>query len=436
MAASFLASVWLAVHNSFEHEVEKLNKQGLKKYINIYAKWVKDDGDKEEHPSISFFKNIELYIYSVLLLLSTFLWMALPYNSGPDMAIQKWVGAIRLLIPDRHKPAPGEVIFIDVSKSRYLVPQNEDSTENDVITNRKYLTELFNFLAANNNQVKYVLCDVNFDIPTPDDSALIQSISELHDKFLSIDAYTNDSLVKNVAGVRSATASVYLQEDAVYKIPFFGSYGDSLVPFKMYMDLDKGNVRKNFLFTWFSGKGIAFNNQINDYPVRSNDFTGGGYVKIGLGELVSVMKLSPEIFTQYLQNRYLLIGDFENDRHDTYMDAQQGTLILFNAYWHLHLNRQLLSVWYLIILYIFLHWIVWLQTGEISRQLRLTLKVKYFEPFEFPVNILSVSFLLITFTYLSSLLFNVNISIFHLIAIFSLVDFVKFIRSKRIKTKH
>lgn len=184
--------------------------------------------------------------------------MALPYNSGADMTVQKWVGAIRMLIPDRHKPTPDDIVFIDVSNSKYLVPLNDDSTENDVITNRKYLAELFSVLAANKNHVKYVFCDVHFDIPTPDDSALIQSVSGLKDKFLSIDTYVNDSLSKNLAGVRSATASVYLQQNAVYKIPFFGSYKDTLVPFKMYTDIDKGKVLKNFLFTWFSGKGIAF----------------------------------------------------------------------------------------------------------------------------------------------------------------------------------
>ena len=384
----------------------------------------------------SFFTDGRLHIYSFLLFISTFLWMALPSNTGPDMTIQKWVGAIRMLIPDRHKPASDEIIFIDVSKSRYLIPLNEDSTENDAIVNRKYLTELFTLLTANENQVKYVFCDVQFDIPTPDDSAFIRSVSDLKDKFLSIDVYVNDSLSKNILGVRSATASIYLQKKAVYKIPYFGKYKEPLAPFKMYMDLNKGKVRKNFLFTWFSGKGITFNNQINNFPIRSSDFTGGEYVKIGLGELVSVLRVSPEVFKGYLQNRYLLIGDFENDIHSTYLNKQPGTLILFNAYLHLHLNRQILSVWYLIILYIFLYWIVWLQAGKRSRRLILTLKIKYFDPIEFPVNILSVSFLLIIFTYLSSLLFNVNISIFHLIAIFSLVDSVKFIWKKRAGTEH
>ena len=384
----------------------------------------------------SVFNKYKLYIYSLLLFVSTFLWMALPYNSGPDTTIQKWVGAIRMLIPDKHKPAPNEIIFIDVSKSRYLVPLNEDSTENDVIVNRKYLAELFNLLAENQNQVKYVFCDVQFDMSTPDDSLLIQSISGLKDKFLCIDTYKDYNLQKNVLGLRSATASVYLQKNIVYKIPFFGSYGDTLAPFKMYKDLDKINTRKNFLFTWFSGKGIAFNSQINNYPLRSSDFTTGKYVKIGLGELVSVSKLSPEVFKNYLQNRYILIGDFENDPHNTYLNIQPGTLILFNAYLHLHHNRQILSIWYLIIFYIFLYWIVWLQADKKRGRYKFPpLRMPGFKPIWIPVNILSVSFLLVVFTYLSSLLFNVNISIFHLIVIFSIIDFVKFIWNKRIRTK-
>ena len=384
---------------------------------------------------LAFFADVKLHVYAVLLFVSTFLWMALPYNTGPDRTIQKWVGAVRMLLPDRHKPAPDEIIFIDVSKSRYLIPLDEEAIENDVVTNRNYLAELFTLLTANDNQVRYVLCDVFFNMPTPDDSMLMQSVAGLKDKFLCIDTYTDNRLDKNLLGARSATASLHLHRNVVYKIPYFGLYGETLVPFKMYTDLEKVEFRKNFLFTWFSGKGLSFNNQINDYPLRSSDFTNGNYIKIGLGELVSVLSLSPEVFNRFLQNRYVLIGDFENDIHPTYLNRQPGTLIFFNAYLHLVLNRHILSVWYLVILYIFLYWIVWLQADKRSHHLKITLKIKYFEPFVFPINIFSVSLLLIIFSYISSLLFNVNISIFHLITIFSLVDLARFIWKRRIGTK-
>ena len=49
---------------------------------------------------------------------------------------------------------------------------------------------------------------------------------------------------------------------------------------------------------------------------------------------------------------------------------------------------------------------------------------------------LSISTLLLIFSYASPLLFNVNISIFYLITVFSFVDLVKFIWKKRIRTKN
>jgi hypothetical protein len=360
--------------------------------------------------------------------------MAIPFNEGLDITIQKWVGISKLVLPEKTKPAPDQVIFIDVSKSRYLVPVNSDSTENDVIVNRQYLTRLFRFISANQNNVKYIFTDVIFDMPTADDSALSASMHALGNKFLCINTYNGDSAFqKNMLNARAATASVILQSGTVYKIPMLGSFADTLVPFKMYYDLEGHHIKSNFLFTWFSKQGLAFNTQINDYVLRGKDFTGGGYTKIGLGELVSLLQLSPEIFSQYLQGRYILIGDFENDSHSTYLNDQPGTLILFNAYLHLKNGQQFLSIWYLIILYLFLYTVVWMHANKKTVVYKLTLKVKFFQPFLIPMNIISVSILLIAFTYLSSLLFGTNISVFHLIAIFSLVEMGQFFISKIVK---
>ena len=412
----------------------------------------------------AFFADVKVHVFAVLLFVSTFLWMAIYNNRGPDKMIQRWSAGIRhMVLPDPLKPAPEEIIFIDVSKSRYLIPldEDEDSFENEVIVNRQYLTQLFNLITDNNIQVEYIFCDVFFGIPTPDDDLLIQSIEGLKDKILCIDTYAGsspnvklwsvtefvawmfggNSLNKNLLGVRSATASLNLHRGIVYKIPFFGPFGDMMVPFKRYTDMEKVEYRKNFLFTWFSGKGISFNYQINDHPLRKYHFTeeyyekkDEKYAKIGLGELLSYWEFAPEVVGQLLQNRFVLIGDFETDTHNTTIDRQPGTLITFNAFRHLLLDRHILSVWYLVTLYIFLYCIVWLWAGKKSRHLKITIKIKYFEPFVFPVNIFSVSLLLIIFSYISSLLFGVNISIFHLIFIFSWVDLIKFIWNKRIKT--
>lgn len=380
--------------------------------------------------SLRFVLNGKLHLYSGLLLVATFVWMSLPYNNGLDMTIQKWIQIIKIGIFE-NKPKTDQIIFVNVAKSRYLLPANGDSTENDVVVNRRCLIQLFQAIVAHQNKVGYVLADVIFDTPSPDDSLLKQTIKSLGKKFLTIDTYSaKDSLQKNELNVRSATATVTLQSGSVYKMPFTGMFGDTLVPCKLYIDLQDARMSQNGLFTWFYGKGIAFNSQINDLYLRANDFDDGGYVKIGLGELVSLMKISPQVFREYLQDRIILIGDFENDRHATYLNSQPGTLLLFDAYWHLKMNRQLLSVWYLFTLYIFLYVIVWLQLSQKSYIHEFKLKIRFFEPFVIPVNIITVSMLLIAFTIFSALVFGVNISIFHLIGIFSIVDLIKFFKGK------
>ncbi|MFY8026132.1 MAG: hypothetical protein ACOVNO_12305 [Sediminibacterium sp.] len=357
--------------------------------------------------------------------------MAIPYSNELDTSVQQWIGGVKMALPEKHKPTPNEVIFIDVSKSRYLLPLNSDSTENDVIVNRKYLTSLFQFIAKRQNKVKYILTDIIFDTPSSDDSALIVSIHSLKNKILCINNYgQEDSLQKNILNVRSATATVNLQNESVYKIPFIGNWNDTLVPYKMYQDMGGSKIHTNFLYTWFNNKGLAFNTQIHDYLLRGRDFTKGEYIKIGLGELVSLLAISPEVFDQYLQNKYILIGDFENDVHDTYLNAQPGLLILFNAYLHIEHERHILSIWYLLLLYLLIYLVVWMHAANKSLVYKLKLKVKFFEPFLIPVNIISISIVLIVFTFISSLLFGVNLSVFHLIAIFSIVETIQFFIGK------
>ena len=90
--------------------------------------------------------HARLHAYTILLWVSAFIWMSLPYNNGLDMTIHKWTQLFNIALPEDAKPASDSILFIDVSASRYLVPLNEEGSENDVITNRKYLTALFEYI--------------------------------------------------------------------------------------------------------------------------------------------------------------------------------------------------------------------------------------------------------------------------------------------------
>jgi len=234
--------------------------------------------------------------------------MSLPINYDLDMDTQKWVSVSNFFLDKKFKPSSKEVIFIDVSKSRYLVPFNEDSSENEILVNRRYLAELFKYIVANDNNIKYLFADIIFDFSTIHDDSLVYAANALGNKFLSINTYNENGLFqKNILGLPSATATITMQDDVIYKVPLIGSYNDTFVPLKIYSDIHKIKFKHSFLFTWFENKGISFNSQINDLYLRRKDFIDGEYIKIGLGELISLIKVSPDFFKLYLKDRFIIM---------------------------------------------------------------------------------------------------------------------------------
>lgn len=357
--------------------------------------------------------------------------MSIPYTNELDLVTHKWVSISNLFFEEKIKPTPDEIIFIDVSKSRYLIPTNVDSSENDIVVNRKYLAKLFRHINENNNEVKYIFSDIIFDIPTIDDDSLIYSVNAIGNKISCINTYDSEELFQpNIFGFPSATATIAIEEGVIHKIPFLGKFGDTILPIKIYKDLHNVNFKVYNFFTWFENKGLSFNSQINYHYLRKNDFINGDYVKIGLGEIVSLIDVSPNIFSQFLKNRYILIGDFENDKIETYLNEQPGTLVLFDAYLHLKAENQILSIWYLISLYLFIYYLLWLHFTNKELKILLSIKIKYLNKIIIPVNIVSITFLLFIYSFISYFLFGIYISLFHLIAIFSIIEFFQFFINK------
>jgi len=369
---------------------------------------------------------IRIAVLGFVLLTSTFLWMAYPINMGFDATIQKWIAITKTTINlDKH-PAQNEFVYIDVSRSKFLLPIKGIDSEKKVITNRKYLIKLFNYIVQNGNQVKYVLCDVNFSDTTGDDLELKKAANSLGDKFLTVNT-TDDINSKNSLRLRAATASVILHNGAIYKMPLYSISDDDLVPLKMYQDIEKCNTKNFKLFTYFQKKGISFNTQIDNLYIRAeNNILMNGYDDLELGSLVSSIddlnSIAPsKIFNQFLKNRYIIIGDLEggSDMHQTYLNSQPGSLILFNAFWQLKINSEILPFYYILLLYLFLCFVLWLRIVKKS----YTVNLKILKKIKINVNVFSITLLLSLFTILSSVVLHINVSIFYLVIIFSLIDF-------------
>ena len=71
---------------------------------------------------------------------------------------------------------------------------------NMVITNRNTLGTLFNLLAINGNKQKYIICDILFDRPSPEDSVLVPGIARI-EKIITPSADYDKVLMKRDSSI-------------------------------------------------------------------------------------------------------------------------------------------------------------------------------------------------------------------------------------------
>ena len=301
-------------------------------------------------------KWLWVVLNTLLMLYTTFLWMNQPRTYGEEFFFVKWLTITkRTIFNIDPKPNFKEFLFLDVSESKSLLPLNPDSSRVGIITDRKKLTRFFDFVSKNNNDVKLVFCDVLFDKSTPDDADLEKSIIKLNNKFLGVNELDGKNITVPVINIPTASSSIYVEDGTIIKYPILLKDTIQTVPAAMLAKIDQKTVSAIPPLVKIQGSGWSLGSPILELSVREKDFeakgsTDSSYIKIGLGELVSLIQTfennpdaSANLFDQYFRNKILLIGDFENDRHSTIYGDMPGTLVILNSYLTLKHGKGLLS---------------------------------------------------------------------------------------------
>ena len=257
------------------------------------------------------------------------------------------------------KPWLHNVVFIDVSKDPALAEDDEyggaDSTlkgSQHVITDRFKLAKFFAGINKHQGQYKFILCDILFDKPGPGDSLLRPQIEKLKNIVTSA-IWENGKLLRPVFKVSSAIVNYTAVNRTTFtKIPIF--YNDSLIslPALMMEETTPKRFTKKGYLTYLDQKP-TFNTAIPEFYYRPNDMieptAGKNFNTFYLGELLA----DPNFF-DVLKDKYIIIGDFVNDMHSTYLGRMPGTLILWNSYLTFYKNHATISVKWLLMLFFLL----------------------------------------------------------------------------------
>ncbi len=205
---------------------------------------------------------------------------------------------------------------------------------NDVITSRDSLLKFLNLAAK--SQCKYIFLDVRFSKrhQTEVDSALFATILSIPNIVVS-NHCEDDEYELADKKLKPATA---LADYGVTLTTGFSRYeflqdGEASVALKMYRDIDHGDIVKwHNLYFDKSTNHLCFNAPFIPIPRTLNRYKGENTVRYPY--------LGAQLFGYYtekdlidtMKGRYVLVGDFDEDLHGTYVGDVPGPMLSFLSY--------------------------------------------------------------------------------------------------------
>jgi hypothetical protein len=328
----------------------------------------------------------------------------------------------KLLFSDDKKPVGDSVVFLDDSKDIVLHSRPDYRGADTVIRDRSKLTRLFTILNRTPSLYRFILCDIVLSDTSNSkvDSALKIQIEKLP-RFITASELRGTQLLKPIFKVNSACVNYSPVEQSTFvKMPLF--YNDSLksLPVALCELSSPLKFTRKHDITFVNGRP-SFNYIIPDFYYRPQNIK-----EIQSRPLGSLLLYPDSTISNFLKNKWIVIGDLSNDRHDTYASSLPGCFILFNTYLTLMNTKAAVITWpwvlILLIVYgIISYRIICRKRAEISTPERIkhvpflrSIFIKYF-------SFLGICILLNLFSYL---FFGIFISMFYMATYLTAFEYI------------
>lgn len=274
-------------------------------------------------------------LHGLLLFAAVWLITNSSYTSTADEAILGKINALRQNLSGNQLHYNHDFVFINVSRDQKLISDPEEYGD-IAITDRDKLARFFKILSDNGNQHYFTLCDIFFEHPADEDTVLATQIGRCT-KILFPCHIIADTLQKPCITVPCALSDfvTYTGNFSKFRLQY-----DSLktTPLVLLNTLDQKNYPDGF---------PNFRSVFPLYYIRSPDvITAGKYPYFNLGELL-LLSETDSFYQEYLQGRFIVIGNFDTDVHPSPAGKIAGPLILLNTWLTLRNGGQVSWWWVL-----------------------------------------------------------------------------------------
>lgn len=261
-----------------------------------------------------------------------------------------------------------DVTYVNVGKDKALVPMVDewgDTIGNDVITDRETLLRFLDL--ATKSDYRYIFMDVRFEegFATSVDSALFGQIEQMPNVIVATHREVNGYAIADSALLPKAA-------NADYRSTIFSGFsryeflqgGRRSVALRMLYDIDSHDISKHWYGYVCDDGSLCYN--LKCIPLPNNLFSSNAvllrdntigeemrYPYLGSMILNSQRYSEDEVIQNLLNDKIVIVGDYDNDLHETYVGELPGPVISFAAYKFLRAGLHKVSVLYVIFLFVF-----------------------------------------------------------------------------------
>ena len=256
------------------------------------------------------------------------------YTSSADEAILRQVNILEEHLFSSKTGYPHDFVFVNVSRDQKLMADPAEYGET-AITDRVKLAKFFKILADNGNRHYFALCDIFFENPSDDDTALALQAQRCK-KIIFPYHITADTIEHPCIDVPVGLSDFVTYTGNFSKFKLL--YKDSLKTTPLLL-LEKLDQKK------YPGSFLDFKSVFPRYYIQGADLlTEKKYPYFNLGELL-MLSDTDSFYHQFLEDKFIVIGNFETDVHFSPVGKIPGPLILLNTYLTIR-NGSAVSAWW------------------------------------------------------------------------------------------
>lgn len=306
---------------------------------------------------ISKFEGVDIKYLSISIILSCFILLGsylfdnFPYPIFDKIETFSWTEKVARKIGVSKGFEHDDAFFINVGYDKDTCSIEIDELDKGVatITNRKTLIDFLN--VAKESEYKLIFLDIRFEkgYNTVWDDSLFHMIKSMKNVYCShhSDIQIADSCLLPKAIINDYFTTITSTNFTRYQ---FMQDGKKSVPLVIDSVLN-GNTFDKFGPFYFRNGKLCQNSPYT--PILSN-------FKIGFvnEEIPDCYDLGPFLLTidkkyikDNLKNKIVVVGDFTNDKHDTYTGLQPGSYLIYLAYKYIEESKNVLNIWFQIFLF-------------------------------------------------------------------------------------